>query len=107
MAAAPDPDALFAQLAEELEPFGVKKSSMFGMPCLKDPKGKAFVGLHQGELVVRLNRDTPEHAEALTVKGSHLFDPMGGRPMKDWICLPPAAHASWLPLTEAAHAMPR
>ncbi|MEY9874321.1 hypothetical protein ABH931_003816 [Streptacidiphilus sp. MAP12-33] len=100
-------EALFGELAEELAPQGAKRGQMFGMACLKDPNGKAFVGLHGEELVVRLNRDTPEHAAALALPGSHLFDPMGGRPMKDWICLALAQHEQWLPLTEAARHMPR
>lgn len=100
-------DGLFAELAEELAPQGAKRGQMFGMACLKDPNGKAFVGLHGEELVVRLNRDTTEHAAALALPGSHLFDPMGGRPMKDWICLPLAQHEQWLPLAEAARRMPR
>ncbi|WP_405877431.1 hypothetical protein OG747_02785 [Streptomyces sp. NBC_01384] len=74
-----DADELFGHLAEDLAPRGAKLSKMFGMPCLKDPNGKAFVGLHDGELVVRLHRDSPEHAEALAVTGAHLFDPMGAR----------------------------
>ncbi|WP_406176651.1 hypothetical protein [Streptomyces sp. NBC_00996] len=102
-----DADQLFARLAEDLAPRGAKLSKMFGMPCLKDPNGKAFVSLHEGALVVRLYRDTPEHAEALALAGAHLFDPMGGRPMKDWVCVPLAASAQWLPLTEAARAQPR
>lgn len=98
---------LFDGLAEELAAVGAKKSKMFGMPCLKDPDGKAFVGLREDELVVRLNRDTPKHAEALGVAGAHLFDPMGGRPMKDWICLPLAARDSWTDYALAARSMPR
>jgi hypothetical protein len=100
-------EELFGELAEELAPQGAKRGQMFGMACLKDPNGKAFVGLHGDELVVRLNRDTDEHAAALSLPGSHLFDPMGGRPMKDWICIQLTQNARWLPLTEAALRMPR
>jgi hypothetical protein len=32
---------------------------------------------------------------------------MGGRPMKDWVCLPLAASARWLTLAEAAREQPR
>ncbi|MFD8008027.1 hypothetical protein [Streptomyces mirabilis] len=102
-----DAAELFGRLAEDLAPRGARLSKMFGMPCLKDPNGKAFVGLHEGELVVRLHRDSPEHAEALAVTGAHLFDPMGGRPMKDWVCLPLAASARWPALAEAAREQPR
>lgn len=102
-----DAGELFGRLAEDLAPRGARLSKMFGMPCLKDPNGKAFVGLHEGELVVRLHRDSPEHAEALAVTGAHLFDRMGGRPMKDWACLPLAASARRLTLAEAAREQPR
>jgi hypothetical protein len=100
--------ALFEELAEELAALGARKSKMFGMPCLKDPDGKAFAGLHQGQLVVRLARDCAQHAEALTLDGAHLFQPMADRPaMKDWICLPEAEHERWAEFAVAARAMPR
>jgi hypothetical protein len=98
---------LFDALADELAPLGAKKSKMFGMPCLKDPDGKAFVGLHGDELVVRLARESAEHAEALALNGAHLFEPMAGRPMKDWICLPEAEHERWSEFAVAARATPR
>lgn len=104
---AADAQQLFDDLTRELAPLGARAARMFGMPCLKDPDGKAFVGLRGEELVVRLNGDTEQHAEALAVKGAHLLDPMGGRPMRDWICLPAAAHAEWSGYAAAARAMPR
>jgi len=101
------PQELFDELAEELAPLGAKKSKMFGMPCLKDPDGKAFVGLSDGQLVVRLARDCAEHAEALALDGAHLFEPMAGRPMKDWVCLPETEHERWSEFALAARATPR
>src|SRR5262245_34493031 len=98
---------LFDALADELAPLGAKKSKMFGMPCLKDPDGKAFIGLHGDELVVRLARDSAEHAEALALDGAHLFEPMAGRLMKDWVCLPGAEHERWSEFAVAARATPR
>jgi hypothetical protein len=98
---------LFDELAEELAPLGAKKSKMFGMPCLKDPDGKAFIGLHSDELVVRLSRTSAEHAEALALSGAHLFEPMAGRPMKDWICLPQTEQERWSEFAAAARATPR
>jgi hypothetical protein len=50
---------LFGRLAEDLAPPRARLSKMFGMPCLKDPNGKAFVGLHEGELVVRCTATVP------------------------------------------------
>lgn len=98
---------LFDALAEELAPLGAKKSKMFGMPCLKDPDGKAFVGLSGGELVVRLARDSAEHAEALSLGGAHLFEPIAGRLMKDWVCLPETERERWSEFAVAARATPR
>jgi len=98
---------LFDDLAEELAALGARKSKMFGMPCLKDPDGKAFVGLSHGELVVRLSRDSAEHAEALALEGAHLFEPMEGRPMKDWVCLPESEQDRWSQFAVAARATPR
>ncbi|MFH8380573.1 hypothetical protein ACH4E7_06475 [Kitasatospora sp. NPDC018058] len=97
----------YETIAEELAPRGARRSRMFGMPCLKDPDGKAFVGLTGDELVCRLGRDSAEHAEALALAGAHLFDPAGGRPMKDWVCVPDAAGERWQHYAEAALAAPR
>jgi hypothetical protein len=100
--------ALFDELAVELAPLGARKSKMFGMPCLKDPDGKAFAGLHDGQLVVRLPRDSAQHAEALALTGAHLFKPMAERPaMKDWVCLPETEHERWSEFAVAARATPR
>jgi hypothetical protein len=72
---------------------------MFGMPTLKNG-GKAFAGLTEDAMVFKLGM--AERAEALGLAGARLFDPMGGRPMKEWVVVP-AAHASkWLELARAA-----
>src|SRR5437867_255100 len=71
---------------------GARSSKMFGMPCLK-VGGKAFAGLYDDALVVKLDADARPHALALA--GAHLFDPMGGRPMKEWVVVPPAHAAQW------------
>ncbi|WP_441249262.1 hypothetical protein [Kitasatospora sp. McL0602] len=102
-----DAAARYEEIAEELAPRGARRSQMFGMPCLKDPAGKAFAGLHQGELVCRLGRDAPAFEEAMRLPGAHLFDPAGGRPMKDWVCVPHASAAHWDNLAEAALAAKR
>ena len=78
----------------------VELGKMFGMPCVKRG-GKAIAGLYQGEMVFKL----PEPAArelALELEGAKLFDPMGGRPMKEWVQVP-AAHAErWSELAELA-----
>lgn len=99
--------ARYDAIADELAPRGAHRSQMFGMPCLKDVNGKAFAGLRGDELVCRLGRESAEHAEALALAGAHLFDPAGGRPMKDWVCLPGTAADRWQHYAEAALAAPR
>lgn len=75
-------------------------SKMFGMPCLKI-EGKAFAGLHNEAKVFKLRSEA--HAEALALPGAHLFDPMDGRPMKEWVELPHKQAARWLEF--ARHAL--
>jgi hypothetical protein len=43
-----------------------------------------------------------EHASALALSGARLFDPMGGRPMKQWVEVPHAHAARWAELARAA-----
>ena len=66
---------------------------MFGMPSLKIG-GKAFAGLYNDSMVFKLGE--PTRAEALALPGAHLFDPMGGRPMKEWVVLPAEQSPEWL-----------
>ena len=74
---------------------------------LTEAQQEEMRGLYEGELVVRLNRDSAEHAAAIAVDGAHLFDPASGRPMKDWICLPVAARDTWSAYAKAARETPR
>ena len=78
---------------------GVTAGTMFGMPTLK-VGGKAFAGSHDGNMVFKLTGDA--HARALSISGAHLFDPMGGRPMKEWVVVPVAQAAEWAHLAGAA-----
>ncbi|MET8623974.1 hypothetical protein ABZW30_09520 [Kitasatospora sp. NPDC004669] len=97
----------YETIAEELAPHGARRSQMFGMPCLKDPTGKASAGLTGDEPVCRPGRDSAEHTEALAPAGAHLFDPAGGRPRKDRVRVPDAAGDRWQRYAEAALAAPR
>ena len=72
----------FEEIAEKLAKKKVEVSSMFGMPCYKI-KSKAFAGLLDDAMVFKLSGD--EHFRALSLPGSRLFDPAGGRPMKEWV----------------------
>src|ERR1700674_1578663 len=78
---------------------GVEASQMFGMPTLK-VKGKAFAGLFNDAMVFKLKG--VHHAAALALAGAKLFDPMGGRPMKEWVQVPMKYGCSWVKLAESA-----
>ena len=87
-------DTAVDELAKTVD-FDVTK--MMGMPALKR-NGKMFGGYAEGMLVVRLGRD---RVDALVANGAHAFDPSGrGRPMKDWVSVPPAGN--WLQLLQEA-----
>src|SRR5690348_15926393 len=61
-------------------------SKLFGIPCLKSDRGKAFAGFYQEAMVFKLGGAA--HAKALALPGAQLFDPMHGRPMKAWVEVP-------------------
>ena len=91
------------QLAEDLcAAADVQRSVMFGMPSIRRRGGKAFAGLYGEDMVFKLDGDA--HTEALALAGSHLFEPMVGRPMKQWVQVPPAHHGQWLELARLAEA---
>jgi hypothetical protein len=92
----------YKRIGEKLaaEESGVKQSQMFGMPCLKTGT-KAFAGYLEGAMIFKLTGE--EHAEALSLKGAYLFDPMGtGRVMKEWVQVPDAQSGTWEAFARAA-----
>lgn len=89
---------LYAEIGESLK--GVELSQMFGKPALK-VKGKAFACFFQNCMVFKLSGD--EHAGAMKLKGSKLFDPSGsGRAMKEWVQVTYANKNRWEELAKAA-----
>jgi TfoX/Sxy family transcriptional regulator of competence genes len=92
----PELAARFDQAAPK-DPTVVRKP-MFGYPALF-MNGNMFAGTLQDTVVARL----PEAARARAIKaGARQFEPMPGRPMKEYIVIPasdvakPAALATWL-----------
>lgn len=76
------------------------QSQMFGKPCFKIG-GKAFTCFFQNAMVFKLTGD--EHAQALMLDGSVLFDPSGkGRAMREWVQVPVAHIAIWPQFAAAA-----
>lgn len=97
-----DPRARYEEVACELVATApVKNGKMFGMPCLKhNESGKAFAGFYEGAMVFKLAG--AQHSEALQLSGAHLFDPMGGRPMKEWVEVPVEHASRWVQLAQEA-----
>ena len=97
-----DAQARYEEIADDLAATSddVQLGKMFGMPCVKRA-GKAVAGLYQGDMVFKLP-DQAARELALELEGARLFDPMGGRPMKEWVQVP-AAHADhWAELATTA-----
>src|ERR1051325_8560162 len=90
-------ESLFEEIGKSLK--GVSISQMFGMPTLK-VNGKALAGLHGKDMVFKLSGDA--HATALMLKGAHLFEPMKGRPMREWVQVPPVHKSKWEALAKEA-----
>jgi TfoX/Sxy family transcriptional regulator of competence genes len=85
------PDALIALFDAALpDDPRVERRKMFGYPCAFF-SGNLFTGLHQENVIVRLaERD---RIAAIEKQGARLFEPMAGRPMREYIVLPQAALA--------------
>src|SRR6266540_2164815 len=80
----------------------VEETKMMGMPSLK-AHGKLVAGFVPDEqgMFFKLTYGAA-HERALALKGAHLFEPMQGRQMKQWVVVPKAQSAKWLELAEAA-----
>lgn len=65
----------------------VELRRMFGTPCLFC-RGNMFAGVHQENLIVRLPDD--QRGALLALPGAQRFEPMPGRPMREYACVPPA-----------------
>lgn len=67
------------------------RKQMFGYPsCVL--RGNMFMALHEDSLILRLAE--PDRAEFLGRYGAELFEPMPGRPMKEYVVVPPALAGS-------------
>jgi hypothetical protein len=100
-----DAEQRYEQIAGDLVARGLAgRAKMFGMPSLK-ARGKAIGGFFNGDMVFKLT-DEASRSAALALEEAHPFDPMGGRPMKEWVQVP-AAHADeWPRLAEEAAVTP-
>jgi hypothetical protein len=81
----------FNELTTEIP--DVKPGKMFGALCMKTPNGKSAAMFWKDNIVVKLQGD--ELIEAMSLDGTQLFEPMEGRPMKEWIQIPFSYKAHW------------
>ncbi len=76
---------LFDELVAVLPP-DVERRKMFGFPCVF-VNGQLFAGLHQEILMLRLSE--ADRQAFLQVAGAAQFEPMPGRPMREYVVAPP------------------
>jgi hypothetical protein len=91
----------FDALAEDLVARGAKRSQMFGMPVLK-AGDKVFAGTFGDAMTFKLGPE--DRKKARTQSGVGAFEPMKGRPMKEWVLVPLAHAKRWHDLAEQAFA---
>ena len=78
---------------------GIERRRMFGYPSAF-VNGNMFAGVFADRIFVRLPPD--QRAELLRLAGARPFEPMPGRPMKDYMVVPTATHgrprelATWI-----------
>jgi TfoX/Sxy family transcriptional regulator of competence genes len=65
----------------------IERRSMFGYPCAFF-HGHMFCGLFEDQFIVRLS--DAERGAFLKQPGAKVFEPMPGRPMKEYVLVPPA-----------------
>jgi TfoX/Sxy family transcriptional regulator of competence genes len=82
----PSPE-LTAYLVATMKPFGADSKKMFGSTCYF-AGGNMFTGVHEDHIFLRLAEK--ERLEVTSsFKGAAPFEPIKGRPMKEYIIIPP------------------
>src|SRR3972149_3739685 len=80
----PELVALFERIRPP-EGGGLQHRQMFGYPCCF-VNDNLFMGLHQEDLMLRLSERDQE--EFLRLPGARAFEPMPGRPMREYVTVP-------------------
>ncbi|MCX5971334.1 MAG: TfoX/Sxy family protein [Coprothermobacterota bacterium] len=80
-----------------MAPFPVQQRKMFGLPCAF-LVGQMVAGLFQDGLFLRLGEE--DRKAFLALEGAGTFEPIPGRPMKEYVLVPPQLMDS----DEALHA---
>jgi TfoX/Sxy family transcriptional regulator of competence genes len=63
----------------------VSRRKMFGYPAAF-ANGNLFIGLHQNDFIMRLSEE--DRARFSAQYGERMFEPMKGRPMREYVRLP-------------------
>ena len=77
-------EEFFNKLTEQIP--DVKPGKMFGAICMKTPNGKSAAMFWKNNIVVKLTGESLN--DAMSLDGSKHFEPMEGRPMKEWVQIP-------------------
>ena len=89
----------FEALSESFVARGATRSKMFGMPVLK-AGDKVFAGTFGDAMTFKLGPEDLERARRQA--GVEAFEPMKGRPMKEWVIVPLSHARKWPDLAERA-----
>lgn len=84
-------EKLFHQISSTIDE--ITPGKMFGALCIKTPNKKAAAMYWKDFLVVKVNGEPWK--EAMALDGTQLFDPMDGRPMKEWVQIPYSYNEKW------------
>lgn len=66
---------------------GVERRQMFGYPAAF-VNGNLFFSLHESNMILKLGPE--DHPQFLADQKAKVFDPMGGRPMREYAVVPKA-----------------
>ncbi len=91
-----DAEAYFMELTGEIP--NAVPGKMFGALCMKMPNGKSAAMFWKDNIVVKLHGG--ELNEAMSLDGAKLFEPMEGKPMKDWVQIPFDYKSEWKTFAE-------
>ncbi len=81
----------FTNITEQI--LGAKAGKMFGALGMKMPNGRSAAMFWKDFIVVKLH--DKDFDEAKKLGGAQLFEPMEGRPMKEWVQIPFTHKSRW------------
>ena len=84
-------ETYFTQLTNDIP--NASPGKMFGALCMKMPNGKSAAMFWKDNIVVKLDGEALN--EVLSLDGAKLFEPMEGKPMKDWVQIPFGYKDQW------------